>query len=184
MEIVKPGKYVEFTYEVYELDGGNEELMFSATAEHPDKTIFGADETIIPALRNALEGKAAKDRFDVVLEPKDAFGEASDENILDLERELFQNEEGVFDTEHIRVGEVVTMLTNTGQPVQGLILNVGNEKVKVDFNHPLAGKTVRFKGEVLVVRDATEEELHPSCGGCSCGCDHDSCGDGCGSCCH
>ena len=63
------------------------------------------------------------------------------------------------------------------------------ENVKMDFNHPLAGKDLYFKGKVLAVRDATDEELeklHSSkCGGChGCGseggCDSEhSCGDGC-----
>ena len=53
----------------------------------------------------------------------------------------------------------------------------------MDFNHPLAGKSVRFDGTILAVRDATEEELHPA-HGCGCGCHHDNCGDGdCGESC-
>ena len=55
----------------------------------------------------------------------------------------------------------------------------------MDFNHPFAGKTVEFAGEVVEVRDATEEELHPhhGCGGCGCGKHQDDscgCGDDCG----
>ncbi|MDE5744511.1 MAG: peptidylprolyl isomerase, partial [Paramuribaculum sp.] len=56
---------------------------------------------------------------------------------------------------------------------------VTDTKVKMDFNHPLAGKDVRFKGKILTVRDATPEELQPA-HGCGCGCDHGSCGDDCG----
>ena len=61
----------------------------------------------------------------------------------------------------------------------------------MDFNHPLAGKDVRFKGQVKEVHEATAEELKPFQGGCGCG-DHgcgDGCGDNCGGgceggCCH
>ncbi|MDE5611749.1 MAG: peptidylprolyl isomerase, partial [Odoribacter sp.] len=78
---------------------------------------------------------------------------------------------------------------------------IGEEEVRIDFNHPMAGKDLFFKGEVLGVRDATEEEIEAlhshKCGGCSgcgseggcgsdCGSHHDGCGshhDGCG-CCH
>ena len=74
------------------------------------------------------------------------------------------------------------MMTEQGFPVSGLVLMVSPAKVTVDFNHPMAGKRVRFKGEILEVRDATEEELHPHCG-CGCGCDHAHCGD-CGGGCH
>ena len=51
----------------------------------------------------------------------------------------------------------------------------------MDFNHPLAKDDVRFDGKILVVRDATPEELNPSCG-CGCGCGDHGCGDDCGGC--
>ena len=56
------------------------------------------------------------------------------------------------------------------------------ELAAMDFNHPFAGMTVDFDGEIIEVRDATEEELHPK-HGCGCGCSHHGgCDDGCG--CH
>ena len=100
----------------------------------------------------------------------------------------FNDEDGKFDEKHVYDGAAITMMTAEGYPVSGLVLSVTPLKVKIDFNHPLAGKTVHYKGEILLVRDATEAELHPSCGGgcgdCGgCGHDHDHCGCGDG-CCH
>lgn len=87
----------------------------------------------------------------------------------------------------VKVGGALDMMTNTGDIIRGLVTEVTPEYVSMDFNHPFAGKTVEFDGEVIEVRDATEEELHPkhSCGcggGCSHHGDNDSCGcgDGCG----
>lgn len=185
MEFIRPGKYVEFTYNLFEIENGEEQLMFSADKGHPDKTIFGVDDSLLPAVCDALENKTVGDTFDITLKPEEAFGEFRTEHIMDLDKEIFHNEDGVFDSEHVHNGAPITMMTADGHPVSGLVLEVGTSKVKIDFNHPLAGKTVRFTGEVLAVRDATEEELHPSCG---CGCGHD-CGDGgcsgCGDgCCH
>lgn len=189
METVKTGKYVELAYELTELDGTKEETMLVMTKEHPECIVFGVEQNVIPALMNALEGKKAGDTFDTVIEPKDAFGDFEEKLLMTLDRELFEKD-GKFDNEHVYNGAIITMMTSEGYPVQGLVLNVGEKNVQVDFNHPLAGKTVRFKGEVLTVRDATEEELHPSscgggCSGCS-GCgdgghDHNcgGCGDGC-----
>ena len=107
---------------------------------------------------------------------------------MELDRELFNDEDGKFDEKHVYDGAAITMMTAEGYPVSGLVLSVTPLKVKIDFNHPLAGKTVHYKGEILLVRDATEAELHPSCGGgcgdCGgCGHDHDHCGCGDG-CCH
>lgn len=92
------------------------------------------------------------------------------------------------------VGNVLPMMDSIGRRLQGKIESIGEEEVRVNFNHPLAGKKLFFKGEILGVRDATDEELEAlhshKCGGCSgCGSHDDGCG-GCGShdngcgCCH
>ena len=71
------------------------------------------------------------------------------------------------------------MMTADGFRISGIVLDVTGDKVKMDFNHPLAGKDVRFEGSILTVRDATPEEIHPA-GGCGCGsCGGGQCGDGC-----
>jgi FKBP-type peptidyl-prolyl cis-trans isomerase SlyD len=68
-----------------------------------------------------------------------------------------------------------------GQRFNGRVLEVGEEKVKIDLNHPLAGESLHFKGQVLENRDATEAEVNQLVkhltGGCGCG----SCGGDCGS---
>jgi FKBP-type peptidyl-prolyl cis-trans isomerase SlyD len=74
------------------------------------------------------------------------------------------------------------------------VLEISDESVKMDFNHPLAGEDLYFSGKVVEVREASEEEinkmLHGGCGcgsgGCGSGCDDNSCstddsGCGCGS---
>ena len=90
-------------------------------------------------------------------------------------------------------GSQVPMSDAQGNRLIGTIKEVGEETVKMDFNHPMAGKTLNFEVEVISVRDVTPEDLQ-SAGGCSCGCDG-GCGDheggcsdhkgGCGEgCCH
>ena len=68
-----------------------------------------------------------------------------------------------------------------GNRMMGIVKEVGESTVKMDFNHPMAGKTLNFDVEVVSVRDVTPEDLQ---GGCSCGeCGGDSgegCGEGCG----
>ena len=72
------------------------------------------------------------------------------------------------------------MMTNTGEIVSGRVVKVTPEIVEMDFNHPFAGKTVDFEGEIIEVRDATDDELHPK-HACGCGCSHHGgCDDGCG----
>ena len=165
MEFVKPGKFVELAYDLYEVDGENEVKMVGFSKEHPDRIVFGVDDSVIPAFCDAIEGKTVGDTFDITLSPKDAFGPRREEHVMELDRELFNDEDGKFDEKHVYDGAAITMMTAEGYPVSGLVLSVTPLKVKIDFNHPLAGKTVHYKGEILLVRDATEAELHPSCGG-------------------
>lgn len=83
--------------------------------------------------------------------------------------------------EEVKPGAILPMMTAEGYRVQGVVTEVG-DKIKMDFNHPFAGLTVRYEGKVEEVREATPEELQPAhgCGGCGGGCG--SCGDGDGDC--
>ena len=109
--------------------------------------------------------------------------------MAELSKSIFMVD-GKFDAETIREGAYIPMMTADGYRITGKVKKVTADHVVMDFNHPLVGKDLRFKGKVVTVRDATPEELHPSCGGgccggCGdngCGGDNSSCGcDGCGN---
>jgi FKBP-type peptidyl-prolyl cis-trans isomerase SlyD len=96
--------------------------------------------------------------------------------------------DGKIAEEILFVGNVVPMSDAEGHRMPGIIREVKDETVVMDFNHPMAGKTLNFEVEVVSVRDVTPEDL-ASKGGCGCGCgDHDcncegECGDhGCEGC--
>jgi len=57
------------------------------------------------------------------------------------------------------VGNDIPMQNNEGQTLMGKVLEITDDKVKMDFNHPLAGLDLFFKGEILDVRKATAEEI-------------------------
>ena len=63
------------------------------------------------------------------------------------------------------------------------VVDITDTQVTLDFNHQLAGETVRYQGKVLQVRDATEQELHPhqGCGSCGGSCGEGGC-SGCSGC--
>lgn len=187
METIKPGKYIELAYEVYEVEKEENALMMKFTEEHPDCFIFGVEKDVLPDFEKGLQGLKAGDTFDMTFSPEQAFGEHRKEYVMDLDKSIFCNEEGEFDSKMVYVGNVIPMMTEEGYRVHGIVLNISDDKVSVDFNHPLSGKTVRYTGKVVNVRDAKAEDMQPqhSCG-CGCGHDHDGCGDGCGGCngCH
>ena len=64
-----------------------------------------------------------------------------------------------FANEMLFVGNVVPLQDQHGNPFQGRIVAVGDSDVTVDLNHPFAGKTLYFSGELLEVREAHEVEI-------------------------
>lgn len=95
--------------------------------------------------------------------------------MVDLPKNIFMVD-GKLAEDILFVGSQVPMSDNQGNRMMGIVKEVGDETVKMDFNHPMAGKTLNFDVEVVSVRDVTPEDLQ---GGCSCGDCGDDCGGGC-----
>lgn len=178
MEKIQPGKYVELGYDLYKVNpDGSEELVHQTSPDDPERIIFGVTRGVIEPLERALDGLGLGDKFDVVVKADQAFGPYDPEQIATLPRDVFEVD-GKFDEEAVRPGAALPMMTADGFRITGVVKEVTDKEVKMDFNHPLAGKDVRFSGSVSVVRDATPEELKPQ-HGCGCGCGDEGCGDSC-----
>lgn len=178
-ETVGPGKFVAYAYKVY--DDATGKLLFEAPKDAPDTMVYGVSNDVVPGLIAAMKDLKAGDKFEVVLPPEAAFGPVFEENIIELDKSLFMRDGKLAD--EVTVGALLPMMTDTGMRINGKVLEIG-DKIKMDFNHPFAGKTVKYQGVIVEVRDATEEELHPQkgcCGGCGGGCGS-SCDDGCDGC--
>lgn len=181
-EVAGPGKFVAYSYKLYNDADGS--LLFETPADAPDVMIFGMTPGIVPGLLTAIEGLGIGDKFEITLPPVAAFGDRNEEYLMTLDKEIFMRDGKMAD--EVKVGALLPMMTAEGFRVQGKIVNIGDDKITMDFNHPFAGLTVRYDGVVDEVRDATEEELNPTgCGGCcgggGCGdggCSNGDCGDG------
>lgn len=191
MEKVEEGKYVAYSYKVY--NDANGELLFETPADRPDAMIYGLSHDVVPGLVAAMKGLAAGDKFSVTLPAEAAFGERYDDNVIKLDKELFMRDGKLADA--VKVGAMLPMMTEQGFQIQGKVLSIGDKEVEMDFNHPFAGLTVKFDGEIKEVRNPTPEEIAAlqnhgcGCGGCGCGEDHgcgcedDHCGCGDHHCC-
>lgn len=184
MEKIEPGKYIELIYDLYKVEpDGKETLVHQVDVNDPEKFVFGVTPGVIVPLEKAIEGLEPGGKFDLTVKSNDAFGPYDQEQIATLEKEIFEID-GKFDANVIKPGAVVPMMTADGYRISGIVKEVTDKNVVMDFNHPLAGKDVRFKGEIKTVRQATPEELKPA-HGCGCGCNHEDCGEGgCDSSCH
>ena len=178
---ITANKSVSAEYELY-VDGETEgelELMERATAEQPLSFIYGVG-MMLPKFEENIFGLATGDKFDFTIENEDAYGPYEDENVLDLDRSIFEID-GKLDEEVVFEGNVVPLMDNEGHRINAQVVEVTDTHVKVDLNHPLAGENLHFKGSILEVREASEKELAALQGGGGCGCGSGGCGDeGCG----
>lgn len=189
MEKIIPGKHVALVYDLYAVEPEGETLVHQSDPADPEEIVFGVTKGVIVPLAEAIDGLSVGDTFDVVAPSEQAFGPHVPEYVYTLDKDMFIVN-GKFDSDVVAVGKYVPMLTEDGYRMNGLVTEITDDKVILDFNHPLAGKDVRFKGKIQDVRDATPEELQQAtnpggcCGGCGGGsCGGGSCGDEDGSCC-
>ncbi len=174
---ISANKYVAVIYDLNVGEGEERELMEKATREVPLKFIYGTG-MMIPAFEDALAGLESGDQFDFSLTPENAYGEYNEDHVLELPKNIFEID-GKFDSEMVKEGNTIPMMDADGHRMNGSVLEVKKDVVVMDFNHPLAGETLHFKGEVVDVHEPTAEEIaamtSSSCGG---GCE--GCGGGCG----
>lgn len=122
-------------------------------------------------------GKEPGDHYCFYLTPEEGYGVRDDRNILDLNKEMFM-QNGVLH-EMVKVGAQLVMQTQHG-PMAAVVREIGDDTVKMDFNHDLAGVHLCFSGEILDVRETTDDDFSDSCGDCG------DCGGECEGCsgCH
>ena len=177
----------KFVSVIYDLNVGNDderELMESATVERPLQFIFGTD-AMLPAFEANIQNLEKGDKFTFSLTPGEAYGEYVAEHVVELPKKVFETN-GKFDDEYIVEGITLPMMDSAGNRMNGSVLEVKENAIVMDFNHPLAGETLHFSGQVIDVHDPTKEEIaainQAMSGGCGCSCD--SCGDDseCGGC--
>lgn len=183
---VEAKKVVTLQYDLY-VDGenGKEEVMEQATEDRPLVYCHG-EGMMLPTFEEHMAGLTVGESFDFRIACQDAYGEYDTDGVLQLEKKMFYNGDGEFDSERVFVGAVVPMNTVDGQIINAQIVEVSKESVTIDLNHPLAGENLHFVGKVMNIRDVTEGELkalhHRGCsGGChgKCGDCDNGCGNGC-----
>ena len=185
METVE-NKYITLAYKLYSIENGEKEFTEEAPAEHPFQFISGLGLTL-EAFENQVKDLQKGEKFDFTIKAEEAYGEYDEEHVIDLPKNIFEIE-GKFDSERVVEGAVIPLMTSEGQRINGSVVEVKDDVVVMDMNHPLAGCDLNFVGEVTENRPATNDELAEMArmmsgggcsGGCNGGCDCEDCGDGC-----
>ncbi len=185
-------KYITVAYDLYTTEDGERELVERATPEHPFQFISGLGTTL-DAFESEVKDLNKGDKFEFTIPAAGAYGDYNDDHVLDLPKHIFEVDDR-FDTSQIFEGNVVPLMDSEGRRLNGTVVEVKDDIVVMDMNHPLAGEDLTFVGEVVESRPATSEEVQSMIqmmsgqGGCGCGCDScetdcddEGCGDkGCG----
>ena len=182
MEQQTPNKYVTVAYELYtDNDKGIHEVVEKAPIEHPFQFISGLG-IALDSFENKILALTEGEAFDFVLKVDEAYGPYEQDHVIELPKETFAIN-GRFDKDMVYPGAVLPLVNADGMRFQGLVLELKDNTVIIDLNHPLAGKDLHFKGQVVTTRDATNEEIQALINheGCNCGGDCESgCEGGCG----
>lgn len=141
-------KVVAIHYTVADANGN--ELDSSANGE-PLVFLFGHG-SLIPGLEQALNGKSAGDKFTTEIVAADAYGERHEQLVQAVPKSMFDGME-------VATGMRFRASGDGGQQRSVIVLDVTEDEVIVDGNHPLSGIDLTFDVEIVLVRDATEDEL-------------------------
>jgi len=121
----------------------------STEGEEPLRFVMG-DQTLNEGLELALYGLKAGDKQSLRIDPENAYGYPDPENIHAMSRGDFPP-----DMELAR-GVIVAFATPDGEEFPGMVMEVGDTQVTVDFNHPLAGHEITFDVEILEVSSGAD----------------------------
>ena len=135
----------------YTLKDDEGTVIDSSEGQAPLDYIHGA-QNIVPGLEKELTGKQVGDKFHVVVAPEEGYGEYDASLVQAVPRSMFS---GVDD---IEVGMEFHAQTQQGMQVVEVV-EVEEDTITINGNHPLAGKTLNFDIEVTAIREATADEL-------------------------
>lgn len=127
--------------------------LIDSTEEGESLDFIQGYGSIIPGLENAIYGMATGETKLITVPAKDAYGNYDFEQIDDIPMTEFPEEIPLEPGLELELKDV------EGDTLYGRIISVGKSRVKMDFNHPLAGKDLDFEITILSLRAATEDEL-------------------------
>ena len=136
---MKPGSKVKIHYTGTLSDGT---VFDSSEGRGPLEFTIGSSE-VIAGFENAVKDMKLNEEKTIKISPKEAYGEKNEQLIREIPRSKLPNEMNV------EVGSRIILKSPAGQQVYGMIDKIEEDKIFIDFNHPLAGKELNFKVKVV-----------------------------------
>ena len=155
MQITK-NTVVSLSY-ILKRDDAHGEIIEETRAGDPLVFLYGNGQ-MLPKFEEHLSTLKSGDAFEFTLSSDDAYGELDQDAVIDLDKSIFMVE-GKTDDDMLAIGNVIPMRDEQGHMLQGTVVSVSKDSVRMDFNHPMAGNVLHFTGKVIEVRAATDEEV-------------------------
>ena len=149
---IEKNNVVALTYSLFTIENGEKTLVEQTTTENPLTYLHGVG-MMLPKFEENIDGLNVGDKKSFVLEAQDAYGERTEDAFANLPLDMFQ-ETGV-----PPVDAILPLHDSNGNQFTAIVVEVTEDAVVADLNHPMAGKTLNFEIEILNARPATEEEL-------------------------
>ena len=151
---IQPNTHVILDYELRD-DAG--ELLDASDAEdgEPIEYVHGYG-MLVPGLEAALVGLRPGDEREVVVPAEAGYGERDESLVLSLDKgDLPQGAEGG----SVEVGDELVAESPEGDEIAMTVVELKDDVVVVDANHPLAGMTLHYQVKVVAIREATSDEI-------------------------
>ncbi len=145
---IEKGKSAVLIYDLYTVE--DNKLIERVTEDKPVTFNFGNGQ-LIDGFEENLMGLGRGDSFDFVIEAENAYGNRDPYAVFDIPKDTFAVN-GKIEPGLLEVGKTFPMQDNQGNRHIGKITAILENAVTMDFNHPLAGKSLRFKGKIIDVK--------------------------------
>jgi FKBP-type peptidyl-prolyl cis-trans isomerase SlyD len=149
-------------------EGDSAGRILETLDEHRPLTFVYGTGRLLPVFESNINELANGDAFAFTLQSEMAYGERREDMIIDVPVSVFESD-GKINEDICRVGNEVPMMDTEGNPLNGVINEITDTYVRMDFNHPMAGLNLFFTGKIMDVREATSAELagmNHSCSSC------------------
>lgn len=155
---VEANKVVTASYELYV--GEDEDREIIEVSDETDPIVFIHGMSGLPeAFERNLTGLSVGDAFEFSVSPEEGYGEVDTEALIDFPIEHFKIDDGKIPDGMLEIGNFIPFSNEEGHRMNGRVVEVHPDLVMLDFNHPLAGETLHFKGKILGIRNANPDEI-------------------------
>ncbi|MDZ4845914.1 MAG: peptidylprolyl isomerase [Chitinophagales bacterium] len=146
---------VKITYELRTEPQG--EIFDTAGSDNP-LTFLHGHGNLLEKFEKNIEGLIAGEQFKFELTAEEGYGEYDFNAIVKVDKAMFAGSP-VPQEQLLFVGNVIPLQDQEGNQFEGRVTSISETEVVFDMNHPLAGKTLFFSGEIIEVRAAHPEEI-------------------------